>query len=220
MSIPSTEVPDMQPRTRSISPRAGPASSRLSSTPTDISYWKRAAAEESSLQAKSRPVPATGSPAAAGAGTEGRNPRTELIDAVPTLELLRMLNEQDALVAPAVAAVLPGLAVVVDATVTRLEAGGHVHYFGAGSSGRIGVLDAAEVGPTFGVGPGVFVAHHAGGADAVAVAAENAEDDETLGASAAAGLGAGDVAVGLTASGRTPFVAGALRAARAAGALT
>ena len=83
---------------------------------------------------------------------------------MPTLELLRMLNEQDALVAPAVASVLAELAVVVDATVTRLEAGGSVHYFGAGSSGRVGVLDAAEVVPTFGVGPGVFVAHHAGGA--------------------------------------------------------
>ena len=172
------------------------------------------------LRAKSRPVPAAGSLAAAGAGTEGRNPRTELIDAVPTLELLRMLNEQDALVAPAVASVLPELAVVVDATVTRLEAGGSVHYFGAGSSGRIGVLDAAEVVPTFGVGPGVFVAHHAGGSSAVAVAVENAEDDEALGERAAAGLGPGDVAVGLTASGRTPFVAGALRAARSAGALT
>jgi N-acetylmuramic acid 6-phosphate etherase len=172
------------------------------------------------LEAISRPVPATGSPAAAGAGTEGRNPRTELIDTVPALELLRMLNEQDALVAPAVASVLPELAVVVDATVSRLAAGGSVHYFGAGSSGRIGVLDAAEVVPTFGVEPGVFVAHHAGGADAVAVASENAEDDDALGASAAAVLGTGDVAVGLTASGRTPFVAGALRAARAAGALT
>lgn len=172
------------------------------------------------MEAKSRPVPVTGSPAAAGAGTEGRNPRTELIDTVPTLELLWMLNTEDALVAPAVASVLPELAVVVDATVTRLESGGCVHYFGAGSSGRIGVLDAAEVVPTFGVEPGVFVAHHAGGAAAVAEASENAEDDEALGASAAAGLGADDVAVGLTASGRTPFVAGALRAARAAGALT
>ena len=172
------------------------------------------------MQAKSGPPPETGSQAAAETATERRNPRTELIDTVPTLELLRMLNEQDALVAPAVASVLAELAVVVDATVTRLEAGGSVHYFGAGSSGRIGVLDAAEVVPTFGVGPGVFVAHPAGGADAVAVAAENAEDDEACGASAAVGLGRDDVAVGLTASGRTPFVAGALRAARAAGALT
>ena len=95
-----------------------------------------------------------------------------------------------------------------------------MHYFGAGSSGRIGVLDAAEVVPTFGVPPGIFVAHHAGGDGAVARAAEGAEDQEFLGEQAAAGLTASDVAVGLTASGRTPYVGGALRAARAAGALT
>jgi len=172
------------------------------------------------LDRKSLPLPASRSPDAAGAATEARNTRTDRIDTVPTLELLRMLNAEDALVAPAVARVLPDLAVVVDATVGRLQAGGRVHYFGAGSSGRIGMLDAAEVVPTFGAGPGVFVAHHAGGSDAVAVAVETAEDDEALGAAAAAGLGANDVAVGLTASGRTPFVAGALRGARAAGALT
>ncbi len=172
------------------------------------------------MDRKSLPLPASRSPDTAGAATEARNTRTDRIDTVPTLELLRMLNAEDALVAPAVARVLPDLAVVVDATVARLQAGGSVHYFGAGSSGRIGMLDAAEVVPTFGAGPGVFVAHHAGGSEAVAVAVETAEDDEALGAAAAAGLGANDVAVGLTASGRTPFVAGALRGARAAGALT
>lgn len=95
-----------------------------------------------------------------------------------------------------------------------------MHYFGAGSSGRIGVLDAAEVVPTFGVPPGVFVAHQAGGDGAVAQAVEAAEDQQDLGAQAAAGVTAGDVAVGLSASGRTPYVGGALRAARAASALT
>ena len=95
----------------------------------------------------------------------------------------------------------------------------HVHYFGAGSSGRIGVLDAAEVVPTFGVDASLFVAHHAGGESAVAHAAEGAEDRESLGREAAAEVTAGDVAVGLSASGRTPYVAGVLRAARAAGAL-
>ena len=95
-----------------------------------------------------------------------------------------------------------------------------MHYFGAGSSGRIGVLDAAEVVPTFGVEAGVFVAHHAGGEDAVAHAIEGAEDRQSLGTQAAAGLTATDVAIGLSASGRTPYVAGALHAARAAGALT
>ena len=116
--------------------------------------------------------------------------------------------------------VLPALAEVVDVTASRLRAGGHVHYFGAGSSGRIGVLDAAEVVPTFGVEAGVFVAHHAGGQGAVAQAIEGAEDRQSLGSQAAAGLTAADVAIGLSASGRTPYVAGALHAARAAGAPT
>jgi N-acetylmuramic acid 6-phosphate etherase len=152
--------------------------------------------------------------------TEMRNDRTTEIDTVGTLELLRLLNAEDALVAGAVAAILPTLAEVVDLTVIRVRAGGHVHYFGAGSSGRIGVLDAAEVVPTFGVDTDLFVAHHAGGQNAVAHAAEDAEDREALGRQAAAKVTASDVAVGLSASGRTPYVAGALRAARAAGALT
>jgi N-acetylmuramic acid 6-phosphate etherase len=152
--------------------------------------------------------------------TEMRNERTMEIDAVGTLELLRLLNAEDALVAGAVAATLPVLAQVVDAAVTRLRAGGHVHYYGAGTSGRIGVLDAAEVVPTFGTDPGLFVAHQAGGEAAVAQAIEGAEDRQSLGTAAAAGLGATDVAIGLSASGRTPYVAGALRQARAAGALS
>jgi N-acetylmuramic acid 6-phosphate etherase len=149
-----------------------------------------------------------------------RNDRTTEIDTVGTLDMLRLLNAEDALVAPAVAAILPVLAEVVDRTVARVRGGGHVHYFGAGSSGRIGVLDAAEVVPTFGVEPGLFVAHHAGGESAVAHAVEGAEDRESLGRKAAAGLTSADVAVGLSASGRTPYVAGALRGARVAGALS
>jgi N-acetylmuramic acid 6-phosphate etherase len=149
-----------------------------------------------------------------------RNQRTTEIDTVGTLDLLRLLNAEDAVVAGAVAATLPALAEVVDLTVARIRAGGHVHYFGAGSSGRIGVLDAAEVVPTFGVDAGLFVAHHAGGESAVAHAVEGAEDRESLGRHAAAGLTADDVAVGLSASGRTPYVAGALSGARAAGALS
>jgi N-acetylmuramic acid 6-phosphate etherase len=152
--------------------------------------------------------------------TEMRNDRTTEIDTVGTLELLRLLNAEDAVVAGAVAAILPTLAEVVDLTAVRIREGGHVHYFGAGSSGRIGVLDAAEVVPTFGVDAGLFVAHHAGGESAVARAVEGAEDRESLGRQAAAQVTAADVAVGLSASGRTPYVAGALRAARAAGALT
>src|SRR5258705_11121917 len=219
MSIPSSEVPDMQPRTRSAAPRAAPAFSRASFTRTDISL-QNAELSRSLVGQEMLPLPASRSPDTAGAATEARNTRTDRIDTVPTLELLRMLNAEDALVAPAVARVLPDLAVVVDATVARLQAGGRVHYFGAGSSGRIGMLDAAEVVPTFGAGPGVFVAHHAGGPEAGAVAVETAEDDEALGAAAAAGLGANDVAGGLTASGRTPFVAGGPRRGPAGGAPT
>jgi N-acetylmuramic acid 6-phosphate etherase len=152
--------------------------------------------------------------------TEIRNERTTEIDTVGTLELLRLLNAEDAMVPGAVAATLPALADVVELTVGRLRAGGHVHYFGAGSSGRIGVLDAAEVVPTFGADPGMFVAHHAGGESAVARAIEGAEDRQSLGAEAAARLTSADVAIGLSASGRTPYVAGALSQARTAGALT
>jgi N-acetylmuramic acid 6-phosphate etherase len=152
--------------------------------------------------------------------TETRNHRTSEIDTVPTLALLRLLNAEDATVATAVAATLPVLATVVDLTASRLRSGGRVHYFGAGSSGRIGVLDAAEVMPTFGAAPGLFVAHHAGGQDAVERAIEGAEDRNSLGHSAAAQVRAVDVAVGLSASGHTPYVAGALSSAQAAGALT
>jgi N-acetylmuramic acid 6-phosphate etherase len=169
------------------------------------------------MQAATRPDQPEATPPAS---TELRNDRTRDIDLVGTAEVLGMLNAEDATIAGAVAAVLPVLAEVVDATLTRVRAGGRVHYFGAGSSGRIGVLDAAEVVPTFGVPPDVFVAHHAGGTGAVAQAVEGAEDQRSLGAQAAAGLTAADVAVGLSASGRTPYVGGALRAARTTGALT
>jgi N-acetylmuramic acid 6-phosphate etherase len=152
--------------------------------------------------------------------TEERNRRTVDIDLVSTEQMLRLLNVEDATVAGAVAAVIPVLAAVVDRVVERVRAGGRVHYFGAGTSGRIGVLDAAEVIPTFGLEPGVFVAHHAGGDRALGTAVEDAEDDESLGVRDAGAVSAADVAVGITASGRTPYVAGALRSARSVGALT
>jgi N-acetylmuramic acid 6-phosphate etherase len=152
--------------------------------------------------------------------TEQRNWRTSDIDIVPTEKILWLLNAEDATVAGAVASVLPALATVVDRVVERLRAGGRVHYFGAGTSGRIGVLDSAEVVPTFGVEPGVFVAHQAGGTHALGAAVEGVEDDEELGASDARDVTAADAAVGITASGRTPYVAGALRFAGSVGALT
>jgi N-acetylmuramic acid 6-phosphate etherase len=95
-----------------------------------------------------------------------------------------------------------------------------VHYFGAGTSGRLAVLDAAELPPTFGIDPSLVVAHHAGGFGAISQAIENVEDDAALGARDAGEVNEGDVAVGITASGRTPYVVGALRAAGEAGAHT
>lgn len=154
------------------------------------------------------------------APTEQRNPRTIDIDLLPTLDILTLINDEDALVAPAVRAALPELATAVDLGVEAVRGGGSIHYFGAGSSGRIAVLDAAELVPTYNLQHGQVVAHHAGGVDAFDQAIEDVEDDELMGARDAAELRAGDLAIGLTASGRTPYVAGALRAAGRAGAAT
>ena len=152
--------------------------------------------------------------------TEARNPRTLELDEVATLELLAIINREDVTVADAVAACLPVLAEVVDAAAARLRAGGRVHYFGAGTSGRLAVLDAAELEPTFSLEPGRVVAHQAGGAEALTTAIEGAEDRIEEGATTAAAVAAQDLAIGLAASGRTPYVRGALETAAAAGAAT
>jgi N-acetylmuramic acid 6-phosphate etherase len=115
-----------------------------------------------------------------------------------------------------VAAALPELAVLVDDAAARVSDGGRVHYFGAGTSGRLGVLDAAELLPTFGLPEGVIIAHHAGGTTALLRAVEDAEDNND--GADTADVTAADVVIGLTASGRTPYVGAALTAARAAGA--
>ncbi|WP_432882193.1 N-acetylmuramic acid 6-phosphate etherase [Kribbella sp. CA-245084] len=152
--------------------------------------------------------------------TEQRNPRTLAIDAVGTSEILQMLNNEDARVAGAVSAVIPELTKAVDAAVEAVRGGGRVHYFGAGTSGRLAVLDAAELLPTFHVPDGLVVAHHAGGMEALLRAVENVEDSEDGGAADAVAVTGQDLVVGLAASGSTPYVAGALKAARAAGATT
>jgi N-acetylmuramic acid 6-phosphate etherase len=153
--------------------------------------------------------------------TERRNPRTVSIDMLPTLEVLALLNDEDELVAGAVRAVLPALAEVVDKAADCIRNGGRVHYYGAGSSGRIAVLDAAELVPTFGLSPDMVIGHLAGGPDAMIRAVEGAEDDEAHGEAEARELtGEHDVVIGLSASGRTPYVAGVLKAARAKGAYT
>lgn len=152
--------------------------------------------------------------------TEVRNPRTHDLDARDALGILTALNDEDALAAGAVRAALPDVARLVDAAVAAVAGGARVHYFGAGTSGRLAVLDAAELLPTFSLEEGVVVAHLAGGDAALTHAVEDIEDSEESGAADAAGVGRGDVVLGIAASGRTPYVAGALRAARAAGATT
>lgn len=154
------------------------------------------------------------------APTELRNPRTLDLDQLDTLSVLRRINDEDVLVPHAVAEVLPALATVVDRAVEALRGGARVHYFGAGSSGRIAAADAAELGPTYGLADGRVIAHHAGGHEALLVALEGVEDDRQAGAQAADGLGPSDVAIGVAASGRTPYVAGALARARELGAHT
>lgn len=152
--------------------------------------------------------------------TEERNPRTTDIDLLPTPAVLALLHAEDALVPAAVGSVLGTLAGVVDEAAERVRRGGRVHYFGAGSSGRIAVLDATELVPTFGLAPGVVTAHLAGGDDAMERAVEGAEDDAAGGAADAAGVTAADLVIGLSASGRTPYVAGALTASARRGAFT
>lgn len=152
--------------------------------------------------------------------TEERNPRTTGIDLLPTRRVLELLHDEDALVPGTVRAVLGALAEVVDEAAERIRRGGRVHYFGAGSSGRIAVLDAAELPPTFGLAPATVIGHLAGGDGAMKKTAEGAEDDRERGGADAADVTGDDLVIGLTASGRTPYVAGALEAASGRGAFT
>ncbi|WP_221583444.1 N-acetylmuramic acid 6-phosphate etherase [Microbacterium sp. G2-8] len=137
-----------------------------------------------------------------------------------TREVLQVLHEHDIVAARSVGPTLDALARLVDIAAERFRAGGRIHYFGAGTSGRLGVLDAAELLPTFDLEPGRVIAHMAGGQSGIVQAVEDAEDSRSEGAEAAAEVGAGDVAIGLTASGTTPYVGAALEAARAVGAAT
>lgn len=154
--------------------------------------------------------------------TEQPNPRTSDIDALDTFEILKRINDEDRLVPHAVAEALSEITEVVELCVSALQSGGRVVYVGAGTSGRIGFLDAVEVVPTFGVPEGTFVPLIAGGTEALVRSVEYVEDDEEAGASdlGKIGVGGSDVVIGVTASGRTPYVAGALRYARSVGAKT
>src|SRR5436190_2962861 len=150
--------------------------------------------------------------------TEQENPRTEKISSSPTAEILRLMNDEDARVAGAIAAVLPHIAAAVDGIVERLQNGGRLFYIGTGTSGRLGVLDSSECPPTFGVSPELVQAVIAGGFEACYRAVEASEDDEEAGARdlAERGFAKADVLVGIAASGRTPYTIGAVAYARAA----
>jgi N-acetylmuramic acid 6-phosphate etherase len=154
--------------------------------------------------------------------TEQENPRTTRISSLATEEILRLMNEEDARVPGAIAQVLADVARAVDAIVDRLRAGGRLFYLGTGTSGRLGVLDAAEIPPTFGVAPEMIQAIIAGGYDACHRAVEASEDDSAAGAGdlTARGFTKQDVLVGIAASGRTPYTLGAVRHARELGAFT
>jgi len=154
--------------------------------------------------------------------TEESNAATTHIGGMDTLAMLGVMNSADAEVALAVREELPRIAAAVDAIAARLEAGGHLTYIGAGTSGRLGVLDASECPPTFNVPPDMVRGIMAGGEKALSRATEASEDDRESGVRdlLAAGFGPGDALVGIAASGRTPYVLGAVEAARKMGALT
>lgn len=154
--------------------------------------------------------------------TELRNPATERIDQLPTLDMLRVINDEDAKVAAVVATVLPQTAQAIDAIAQRFEQGGRLFYIGAGTSGRLGVLDASECPPTFSVPPTLFQGIIAGGDSALRKSSESSEDLPEQGAADLAehGFNSQDTLVGIAASGRTPYVLGALDYAKKLGALT
>ena len=154
--------------------------------------------------------------------TEAANPASAEIDIADTSEILTIINNEDRRVAEAVSKALPGIQIAVDAIVAGWTSGGRLFYIGAGSSGRLGVLDASECPPTFGVSPDLVQGVIAGGDVALRSSVEAAEDRPEAGASEMVRLGVGtsDVVVGLAASGATPYVVGAVREARARGAVT
>ena len=157
-----------------------------------------------------------------GMTTERRNPRTMDLDTMTELEIVSAINEEDARVPLAIAKKLPEIAQAAHWAVEAFEQGGRLFYMGAGTSGRLGVLDAAECPPTFGVDPGMVVGLIAGGEKAFLKAIEGAEDSRELGRSdlEAHGLTAKDFVVGIAASGRTPYVLGGLDYAKSVGCRT
>ncbi|MDH2389667.1 N-acetylmuramic acid 6-phosphate etherase [Streptomyces sp. HNM0663] len=154
--------------------------------------------------------------------TEEFRPELAEIDRLPTLDIARLMNGEDRSVPSAVAGELPRIAAAIDAIAERMARGGRLVYAGAGTPGRLGVLDASECPPTFNTGPGQVVGLVAGGREALVTAVEGAEDSKDLAAGDldALALAADDTVVGVSASGRTPYAVGAVEHARGRGALT
>ena len=154
--------------------------------------------------------------------TEKRNPKTENIDQLSTLEMVRLMNEEDKKVAFAIEKILPEIAQGIELIAEKLSQGGRLLYVGAGTSGRLGILDAVECPPTFSTEPEMVEGLIAGGYPAIFKAQEGAEDDESLGAQdlKAKNISSLDVVVGIAASGRTPYVLGALKLAQSLGVKT
>lgn len=154
--------------------------------------------------------------------TERRNPASADLDLLDTTEILRVINEQDQLVADAVAQELPRITAAVDAIASAIRAGGRLIYIGAGTSGRLGVLDASECPPTFNTAPGLVIGLIAGDDRALRHSVEHVEDRPEAGANALVdvAVAASDVVVGIAASGRTPYVLGAMAYANSVGAAT
>lgn len=152
--------------------------------------------------------------------TEGRNPASMMIDTLSTHQILDVINQQDQQVALAVKATIPQIAQVVDAVVKAFSQGGRLIYVGAGTSGRLGILDASECPPTYGSDPQQVIGLIAGGHPAILKAVENAEDNRALGQSDLQNLNINhhDVLVGIAASGRTPYVLAAMEYALQVGA--
>jgi len=154
--------------------------------------------------------------------TEQLNPRTVALDTLDAAGIVRLISDEDKTVANAVEAALPEIACVVEAVVARMRVGGRLFYVGAGTSGRLGVLDASECPPTFGIGADRVQGIIAGGYGALYKATETSEDSAAAGAGdlQARDINARDAVIGIAASGSTPYTIGALECAHAAGALT
>ncbi|MDW6061862.1 N-acetylmuramic acid 6-phosphate etherase [Streptomyces sp. FXJ1.4098] len=154
--------------------------------------------------------------------TEAFRPELAEIDRLETIEIARIMNGEDAAVPAAVATQLPRIAAAIDAIAERMARGGRLIYAGAGTAGRLGVLDASECPPTFNTDPDRVVGLIAGGPDAMVTSIEGAEDSKELAAADldALGVGADDTVVGVSASGRTPYAVGAVEHARRLGALS